>query len=183
MSEELLQRNLIKNPQKIGTWNFYNIGAATVSALKGADIIRSVDYGSVEFVKQKEVIAIIEYKRPKQFNTVDKKNQAILQGIEVAKKLKIKLIIATDTQETLWINVSTGNNIEDANGNAFKYKFNPTDENLQKIITEIIQSINEKNDRILPKKLFNPTDLSQQIWQDIWSVSGATPENCLYSLV
>lgn len=137
MSEELLQRNLIKNPQKIGTWNFYNIGATTISALKGADIIRSIDYGSVEcrkvdaiIAKQKEIIAIIEYKHPKQFNTVDKKNQAILQGIEVAKKLKTKLIIATDTQETLWINVATENNIEDANGNAFKYKFNPTDENL-----------------------------------------------------
>ncbi|WP_341762993.1 MULTISPECIES: N-6 DNA methylase [unclassified Candidatus Tisiphia] len=190
MSEELLQRNLIKNPQKIGTWNFYNIGATTISALKKYDIIRSIDYGSVErrkvdaiIVKQKEVIAIVEYKHPKQFNTVDKKNQAILQGIEVAKKLKTKLIIATDTQETLWINVATGNNIKDANGNAFKYKFNPIDENLQKIITEIIQSINEKNDRILPKKLVNPTDLSKQIWQDIWSVSGATPENCLYSFV
>ncbi|WP_341754078.1 hypothetical protein [Candidatus Tisiphia endosymbiont of Dioctria rufipes] len=88
MSEELLQRDLIKNPPKIGTWNFYNIGATTISALKKYDIIRSIDYGSVEYrkvdaiiVKQKEVIAIIEYKHPKQFNTVDKKNQAILQGI------------------------------------------------------------------------------------------------------
>jgi hypothetical protein len=29
----------------------------------------------------------------------------------------------------------------------------------------------------------NPTDLAKQIWQDIWSVSGATPENCLYTFV
>jgi hypothetical protein len=168
MSEELLQRNLIKNPQKIGTWNFYNIGSTHISDLKKVGIIRSIDYGSVErkkvdgiIVKQKEVIAIIEYKHPKQFNTFDKKNQAILQEIEVAKKLKTKLIIATDTQETLWINVATGNSIEDVDGNVFKYNFNPIDESLQRIITEIIQSINEKNDKILPKKLVNPTNLSK----------------------
>lgn len=31
--------------------------------------------------------------------------------------------------------------------------------------------------------MVNPTDLAKQIWQDIWSVSGATPENCLYTFV
>jgi len=31
--------------------------------------------------------------------------------------------------------------------------------------------------------LVNPTNLAKQIWQDIWSVSGATPENCLYTFV
>ena len=25
--------------------------------------------------------------------------------------------------------------------------------------------------------------MAKQIWQDIWSVSGATPENCLYTFV
>jgi len=29
----------------------------------------------------------------------------------------------------------------------------------------------------------NPTNLAKQIWQDIWAVSGATPENCLYTFV
>jgi|GEM_PF-4614472 len=29
MSEELLQRNLHINPEKIRTWDFYNIGATT----------------------------------------------------------------------------------------------------------------------------------------------------------
>jgi len=190
MSEELLQRDLIKNPEKIGTWNFYNIGATSVNALKEADIIRSIDYGDVSrkkvdgiITRQKEVIAIVEYKSPKQFNTQGKKNKAVLQEIKVAKKLKTKLIIATDTQETLWINVATGNSVKDAQGSDFKYLFDPKDTNLQKIITEIIQSINDKNDKILPKQLIDPTDLAKQIWQDVWSVSGATPENCLYTFV
>ncbi len=32
MSEELLQRDLVKNPDKIGKWDFYNIGATNVRA-------------------------------------------------------------------------------------------------------------------------------------------------------
>ena len=190
MSEELLQRRLLVNPEKIGSWNFYNIGSTTVTALKNADIIRSIDYGNVArkkidaiITKQKEVIAIIEYKQPSEFNTKNKKSKAISQEIEVAKKLGTKLIIATDTKETVWINVATGNHVKDVNGNKFKYCFNYKDSNLQKIITEIIQSINEKNDCILPKKWINPTDLAKQIWQDVWSVSGATPEHCLYTFV
>ena len=190
MSEELLQRDLLKNPQKIGTWNFYNIGATTINTLKEAEIIRSIDYDKVSrkkvdgiITRQKEVIAIIEYKSPRKFNTQNKKDKAILQEIEVAKKLNTKLIIATDTQETIWINVATGNRVKDKNGNDLKYHFDPNDKNLQKIISEIIQSINSDNDKILPQQLIDPTGLAKQIWQDVWSVSGATPENCLYTFV
>ncbi len=190
MSEELLQRDLIKNPKKIGTWDFYSIGSTTINNLKEAGIIRSIDYGDISrkkvdgiITKQKEVVAIIEYKSPKQFNTQEKKNKAILQEIQVAKKLNAKLIIATDTQETIWINAETGNIVKDENGNDLKYHFDLKDDNLQKFIISINQSISEKNDRILPKKLVDPTGLSKQIWQDVWSVSGATPENCLYTFV
>ncbi len=190
MSEELLQRDLLKNPEKIGTWNFYNIGSTTVKQLKEAEIIRSVDYGDVLnkkvdgiITKQKEVIAIVENKSPREFNTKNKKDKAILQEIEVAKKLRTKLIIVTDTQETLWINASTGNSVKDRNGKELKYKFDKNDKNLHGFITEIIQSIDAKNDAILPIQLIDPTGLAKQIWQDVWSVSGATPENCLYTFV
>lgn len=190
MSEELLQRDLLKNPEKIGTWNFYNIGPTTVKQLKEAEIIRSVDYGDVLnkkvdgiITKQKEVIAIVENKSPREFNTKNKKDKAILQEIEVAKKLRTKLIIVTDTQETLWINAATGNSVKDRNGKELKYKFDKNDKNLHGFITEIIQSIDAKNDAILPIQLIDPTGLAKQIWQDVWSVSGATPENCLYTFV
>lgn len=36
MSEELIQKNLVEAPEKMGDWNFYNIGATTLKALKGA---------------------------------------------------------------------------------------------------------------------------------------------------
>ena len=190
MSEELLQRDLLENPEKIGTWNFYNIGSTTIKDLAISGIIRRVDYGSVSnkkpdalITKGKEVIAIIENKQPKEFNTKKKQDNAIRQEIEVAKALQTKLLIATDTQETIWVNVLTGNKIKDKDGNEFKYNFDKTDNKLQKIITEIIQSINKDNDKIIEQKLVEPTDLAKQVWQDIWVVSGATPENCLYTFV
>lgn len=190
MSEELLQRDLLKNPEKIGKWDFYNIGATTVKALKEYGIIRNVNYGAEErkkvdglIVHKKRVVAVVENKKPSEFKTKEQKNKAIKQELEVAKKLNAHVLIATDTKETLWVNVLTGNKIKDENGEELKFNFDKTDEKLPELIEKIIFSINELNDQIKPKQLVNPTGLAKQIWQDIWSVSGATPENCLYTFV
>jgi len=190
MSEELLQRNLVKNPEKIGNWDFYNIGSTTVKSLKEYGIIRNVDYGEENnkkvdaiIVQKKNVIAIIEYKKPAQFRSEMQKEKAIKQEIKTAKKLGSKIIIATDTKDTIWVNVLTGERIKDEYGNEIKTAFDPKDENIEELIKKINYSINEKNNNLRPKQLVNPTDLAKQIWQDIWSVSGATPENCLYTFV
>lgn len=190
MSEELLQRDLLENPEKMGKWDFYNIGSTTIKALKEYGIIRNVDYGSENnkkvdalIVHNKNVIAIIEYKKPGKFKTRKQKEKAIGQEIEVAKKLGSKIIIATDTKEAIWINALTGKAIKNENGDKIRMAFNPKDESVIKLIEKINYSINEKNDALKPKQLVNPTDLAKRIWQDIWSVSGATPENCLYTFV
>ena len=190
MSEELLQRDLLKNPEKIGRWDFYNIGATSIKSLKENNIIYTFNYGSEEkkkvdalLVQKKNVIAVIEYKKPSEFKTEEQKNKAIKQELEVARKLKAKIFIATDTKESVWINVATGNRIKDESDKELKINFNPKDEKLPDLFEKIIASINEKNDQIKLKELVNPTDLAKQIWQDIWSVSGATPENCLYTFV
>jgi type I restriction-modification system DNA methylase subunit len=190
MSEELLQRGLDKKPEKIGQWDFYNIGSTTVKALKEYGIIRSVDYGDLEkkkmdalLVQGKDVIAVIEYKKPSEFKTAEQKKKAIKQELGVARKLNARIFIATDTKETVWVNVATGNRIKDEGNKELKINFEPKDEKLPSLIEKIIISINERNDQIKPKKLVNPTDLAKQIWQDIWSVSGAKPEDCLYTFV
>lgn len=190
MSEELLQRNLVKSPEKIGKWDFYNIGATTVKALKEYGIIRHVNYGAVEgkkvdglIVQKKNVIAVIEYKKPSEFKTRAQQDKAIKQEIEVAQKLGAKIFIATDTQETVWVNALTENRIKDWDGNEIKEPFDPKAEKIAELIQKINDSINEQNDNIKPKQLINPTDLAKSIWQDVWSVSGATPENCLYTFV
>jgi type I restriction-modification system DNA methylase subunit len=189
MSEELLQRDY-KNPDKIGSWDFYNIGATSVKALKEYGIIRNVNYGKEEkkkvdalIVQKKNVIAVIEYKKPSEFKTNAQKNKAIKQEIEVAKKIGAPIIIATDTKETIWVNVLTGKRIKDEQNKELITIFDPKDEKIPVLIEKIKSSINELNDQIKPKELVNPTDLAKQIWQDIWSVSGATPENCLYTFV
>ncbi|MBI2437006.1 MAG: N-6 DNA methylase [Candidatus Magasanikbacteria bacterium] len=190
MSEELLQRDLIKNPSKIGKWDFYNIGATNVKALKEYGIIRNVNYGTVEkkkidalIVQKKNVIAVIEYKKPSEFKTEVQKNKAIEQEVEVAQKLGANIFIATDTQETVWVNALTGNRIGDENGKEIKTLFDPKSESIAELIKKINESINEESDNIKPRNFINPTNLAKSIWQDIWSVSGATPENCLYTFV
>ncbi|MCL2313354.1 MAG: SAM-dependent methyltransferase, partial [Firmicutes bacterium] len=189
MSEELLQRDL-KNPPKFGRWDFYNIGATTVKALKEHGIIRNVNYGDEEkkkvdalLAQKKNVIAVIEYKKPSEFKTSEQKTKAIKQELEVARKLSARIFIATDTKETVWINVATGNKIKDENNKELKTNFDPKDEKLPELFEKIIASINEQNDQIKPKELINPTDLAKRIWQIVWSISGATPESCLYSFV
>lgn len=190
MSEELLQRNLLKSPEKIGVWDFYNIGATSVKALKEYGIIRNVDYGDVEkkkvdgiIVQQKKVIAVIEYKKPSEFKTKAQQEKAIKQELGVAKKLDSKILIATDTKDTVWVNTLTGKRICDENGKEIKFPFDIKDEKTVTLIEKINYSINELNNNLKPKQLVNPTGLAKQIWQDIWSVSGATPENCLYTFV
>ncbi len=190
MSEELLQRDLLNNPDKIGKWDFYNIGATSIKALKEHGIIRNVNYGNIDkkkvdglIVYKKNVIAVIEYKKPSEFKTAAQKDKAIKQELEVAKKIDAHIIIATDTKDTVWVNVATGKKIKDEKGKEIKVAFDPKDDKLPALIEKIKISINELNDQIKPIKLVNPTDLAKQIWQDIWSVSGATPENCLYTFV
>ncbi len=193
MSEELLQKGLNKkNPTaKIGKWDFYCIGATSVNALKEYGIIRSIDYGKdiskkkVDglIVQQKNVIAVIEYKKSTEFKTKSQKNKAIEQEIEVARKLGAPIIIATDTRNTIWVNVLTGNRIKDEEGKELIANFDPKDEKLSDLIEKISYSINESNDQIRPEKLVNPTDLAKQIWQYIWFASGASPESCLYTFV
>ncbi len=190
MSEELLQRGLIKDSEKIGKWEFYNIGATTLKALKRHKKIRDIDYGILEqkkpdalIIQQKQVIAVIEYKTPKEFKTEAQKKKAIKQEIEVAQKLGAKIFIATDTKEAVWVNASTGNRIGDESGKEIKTLFDPKNEKVAELIKKIYDSINEQTDNIKPKQFVKPTKLAKSIWQDIWSVSGATPENCLYTFV
>lgn len=187
MSEELLQRGLNKsNPtSKIGKWDYYNIGSTTLKALKNAGIIRNVNYGEVEnkkvdalIVSKQNVIAVIEFKQPKEFKTNSQQQKAIDQAINVAK-----IIIATDTVDTLWINALTGEKILDEEGKNISLLFDPSNEQLPALIEKISYSINETNNQLLSPKLVNPTCLASSIWQDVWSVSGGLLPRTAFTLL
>lgn len=101
MSEELIQKNLVEAPEKMGDWNFYNIGATTLKALKGAKIIPDRDYDEYEtkkpdalIVKKPLVIAAIEYKVPAQLRTDKQIEKAIEQELGTAQVLQAKVYTA-----------------------------------------------------------------------------------------
>jgi len=189
MSEELLQRNLLENPQTMGDWKFYNIGATTIKALKENGILRNIDYGEIEkkkvdgiIMRGYHVVAVIENKRPSEFKTKRQKEKAVNQELSVAKRLT-KLLIVTDTKETLWINALNGEVIKDETGEEIRNVFNSANNETIELIKKINDAITEENSVLKPIELINPTELARQVWQDIWMVSGATPENCLYTFV
>lgn len=190
MSEELIQRNLIEVPETMGTWDYYNIGTTTLKALKGAKIIINKDYGKFEnkkpdalIVKKPQVIAAIEYKHPKELRRRKQIEAAIAQEIETARALGAKLYIVTDGNKTFWINPMTGNEITAEDGSRIALNFNKDDVECIKLINKAIMSISATNDSILFSVAVDPLPLAQKVWQDLWSVSGATPENCLYTFV
>lgn len=190
MSEELIQRNLLKAPEKMGAWNFYNIGATTLKSLKGAKIIPDRDYEEYEakkpdalIVKKPQVIAAIEYKQPKELRTKKQIESAIAQEIGTACAIGAKIYIVTDGQKTFWINPLTGNEIKLEDGGAIALQFSKDDPECIKLISKALVSIDAENDTIFTSSIVDPLPLAQKVWQDLWAVSGATPENCLYTFV
>ncbi|MDR2125795.1 MAG: SAM-dependent methyltransferase, partial [Prevotellaceae bacterium] len=189
MSEELLQRDLINNPEKIGKWDFRNIGSTTLNALKNAGIIPKKDYKNFErrkpdgiITSKKEVIAIVENKDVSKFKTEKQKQDALRQGLDIAQILNAKILILKAV-DTVWINAFNGEEILDEKGRYIRTDFNPKNQDLEKLIEQIIDSIDKNNSQIQEPRLKDPTRLAKSVWQDLWMAAGATPENCLYSFV
>lgn len=190
MSEELIQRNLIEAPEKMGDWNFYNIGATTLKALKGAKIIPDRDYDEFEkkkpdalIVKKPLVIAAIEYKLPKELRTDKQVAAAIAQELGTAQALQAKVYIVTDGKKSYWINPATGHEILQEDGSHITLNFDKKSTECITLINKIRASISATNDQIKAAATVDPLPLAERVWQDLWAVSGATPENCLYTFV
>lgn len=190
MSEELIQRNLVEAPEKMGDWNFYNIGATTLKALKGAKIIPDRDYDEYEkkkpdalIVKKPLVIAAIEYKQPKELRTDKQVAAAIAQELGTAQALQAKIYIVTDGKKSYWINPASGNEILQEDGSKITLNFDKKSTECITLIKKIRASINATNDQIKAAATVDPLPLAEKVWQDLWAVSGATPENCLYTFV
>lgn len=190
MSEELIQRNLIEAPEKMGDWNFYNIGATTLKALKSAKIISDRDYDEYEgkkpdalIVKKPIVIAAIEYKTPQELRTDKQIRKAIAQELGTAQALKAKIYIVTDGKKSFWINPATGNEILQEDGSKITFNFDKSSTDTITLINKIRASISATNDMLKAAATVDPLPLAEKVWQDLWAVSGATPENCLYTFV
>ncbi len=190
MSEELIQRGLVEAPEKIGNWNYYNIGSTTLKSLKGAKIIPDRDYEEYEvkkpdaiICKNPIVVAAIEYKPPSRLRTQRQIVDAIEQEIGTARALQAKVYIVTDGGKTFWINPMTGNEIIDEEGQPLRYNFSKESKDTVLLLDKIMISIDANNDQLKPPNMIDPLPLAKQVWQDLWAVSGATPESCLYTFV
>ena len=190
MSEELIQRNLVEAPEKMGDWNFYNIGATTLKALKGAKIIPDRDYEEYEgkkpdalIIKKPIVIAAIEYKTPAQLRTEKQVEKAIVQELGTAQALQARVYIVTDGKKSFWVNPATGNEIMQEDGSKITLNFDKNSTDCITLINKIISSISATNDKLKAAAAVDPLPLAEKVWQDLWAVSGATPENCLYTFV
>jgi type I restriction-modification system DNA methylase subunit len=190
MSEELIQRNLYKAPERMGPWSYYNIGATSLKELKSANIIPDYDYAEFEgkkpdalVIKKPQVIAAIEYKKPSQLKTEKQISAAISQEIGTAAALGAKIYIVTDGQRTFWINPLSGNEIKSNSGESISLNFNKDDMGCIRLIAKAIASLSATNDILHSADIVDPLPLAQKVWQDLWAVSGATPENCLYTFV
>lgn len=190
MSEELIQRNLVETPEKMGDWNFYNIGATTLKSLKNAKIIPNRDYDAYEgkkpdalITKKPIVIAAIEYKTPAQLRTQKQIASAIAQELGTAQALEARVYIVTDGKKTFWINPLTGNEILQEDGGKIALNFDKNSTDCITLINKIRASISDTNDCLKVTAPVDPLPLAEKVWQDLWAVSGATPENCLYTFV
>jgi type I restriction enzyme M protein len=187
MSEELLKRGLVKNPEKIGKWDFYNIGETNIKSLKDSQILNPISTPNLDrrkpdgiIVDKGKLVALISNKLPARL----KRDKEVQDWIEVTKGLGSRLLIVCDgNTRTFWINALTGDTIKDEQGNDLKKHFDPRDEEVPALIERILESIDEHNSSLIKPEHKDPTNLAKSVWQDIWSAAGDDPENCLYTFV
>jgi len=227
MSEELTQKELLKNGLILGNYEYYSIGSTTLKQLKKAKIIPNKDYEAYEIRRpdallvdrsspsQIKIIAVIEFKDPSKFQTTKDQIYAIEECNDLCQVLNATVGIATDNSEFIWFNPKhddPSNEYSDRTNEIkrsysrikdekdFDYisefkidqtasetnKENLTPKTLSSIknldlVCEYISSENSKLE--VDAKLVDATKLSKKIWQDLWSVTGATPEKCLYTFL
>lgn len=160
-----------------------------------------------------KVIAVVEHKNTGKFSSDRDKKASVEQCNDLAQVLGAEIGIATDGSSSIWFNprqASGDNEYPDRHGisRSFTYVCNEegvrinvpfmitqkADEtNLDKLDSKTMQTLSyvEKiraatsttNSNFVKIPTVDPTNLAKQIWQDVWSVSGATPERCLYTFV
>jgi len=160
-----------------------------------------------------KVVLVIEYKDSTKFGSRAEKTNAIRQCNSVCQLVGAKVGIASDNTYFEWFNPNEediSNQYEDdfgkkrsykliknENGNYLNKEFvvnqksdeinifsleHKTRQSLE-TLEAVAKNIGKNNSVVSPEAVQDPTNLAKQIWQDVWSVSGATPEKCLYTFV
>lgn len=193
VSEEILQRGILSNPDKIGKFTYYNIGNTSIGSLRENNLIPDRDYKNESRKPDglivddtKRVIAVIENKNLKKYSTEKLKTDAINQALDVAEDLGAKFVISTDSVNSSWYSVFTKTPILNIDGSELKETFGITSCNtpkMEKLIETLDNAITPICNQINKIEEIDPTPLAFSIWQKIYKATAATPENCLYTFV
>lgn len=224
MSEELIQKNLTEHGIYFNDYEFYSLGNTTIKSLSNYKIIPPYNYESYDRLKPDgllvdksntndiKVIAVIEYKRPEDFNTEDKKNIAAKQCNTYCQLFKANFGVVTDKNEYLYINPNIS--IEQAEikyddeeifknktqeryfsfikredgynlSNEFILNENESDktQHTLKLIKKIMADINNNSSQFKKESVKNPSNLAKSVWQDVWISKSASPEKSLSTFI
>ena len=226
MSEELIKDNIQKNGVKFNRFEYYlYLGATSINQLKKAKIIQDKDYKEYGSLKPDallvdrdnkdniKVIAVIEYKKPEEFNTNEKKLTAYKQCNTYCELLNSDFGVITDGQEYIWINPKVDTNLaeikyEDSDIFKTKSKFKrgfsyikreddypltspfilekklaDESKNTLLLINKILNIINKDNSQFEKLKYVNPSVIARSIYQDVWISKSATAEEGLSTFI
>ena len=194
MSEQTIQNDLYTMPVTIlDKYTCLSLGATTIKDLVNSGEIvgvsPSVNHGKKPDVliidKDKKVIVFIEFKKPSEFNSDKKIQNAINQELDVAQKVGAKIFIATDGDKFIWINPKTGNQIKDENGHVVSKKIKPKTEEkkLAEFIGRVSLDISETNDHLIKITDTDPTDLAIKTGGILKNINFTTPKDSLYTFV
>lgn len=184
MSEQINQLNAwVKIGPKFEYFNLWNV---TIKSLAQNNIIPKKDYGDFNIKrpdgllvdrtdkKSPKVIAVIEYKDKKKFQTEKDVNEAVRQCNDYAQVLGATFGVATDTNVSIWVNPK-GKNIEneytDEKGNKRSYEFIRDDEQ-QKLSSNFyfhLQNTDQVNIEKFSDEIKETYNLINRILEsDIW---------------
>jgi len=219
LSEELSANNYTENGGQFGPYELYTIGATTINALKKYNIVPDFEYnyygkrkpdGLIVDRRNKsdiKVIAVIEYKKTSEFNTIEKKNKAYKQCNDYCQVLKAPIGIVTDAKEYYYLNPKVDPSTADESysddfgvkrcfslilsEDGYQLSHNlatcssgPTEINKSLVlISRIMKEISDSCSRLHSEKKLNPSNLAKKVWQSIWLASGENPDKCLSTFV
>ncbi|NMB44125.1 MAG: N-6 DNA methylase, partial [Clostridiales bacterium] len=194
-SEQIIQNEIYANNVTIlDKYECLSLGATTIRSLIDSKIIKNYSVSSdiakkkpdvLIINKEKEVVIYVEQKTPQKFRSKKDIENAINQEIEVAKAVNALIYIVSDGDSYIWINPKTGNPILDENGNQINLQIRPkeNEKEIAKLINNILQSIDEKNDKLLKKEYLDPTDLAVNINRILVNLTFASAKMSLYTFV
>lgn len=200
MSEQTIQDELYSTLVEFGKYICRSLGATTIKDLVQSKEITGINLKQCEKItakkpdvlilnQNKEIVIFMEMKTPEQFSSIDKKNKAIWQELNVAKKVKAKIYVISDGTEFIWVNPKTENLVLNEDGTPVSKPVKPKSlsEHAQKELSNFIDDVNyclsDENDQILPKQYLDPTSLAVRTAKILQNMSLSSAKNSLYTFV